>query len=258
MQMTALPPLLRRLSSPTLVWMGVAFVYWTGVMAALTPGNLQGVAQPQWGWEALRLIICGLLGASVTPVLLVLARRRPGLTVQAAALVGNAVVLIVLSCFLVAWLKQGRLAPTVADVRQELGANLLLLVVCQALLLVLIRVTARPTPVPDWNGIVTIADRGRVTRVDLAAVAWIESQGNYQALHVGGAVHLLRETSTALETRLDPSRFVRIHRGIIVAIERVREVRPLTNGDALVCLDDGRTLRMSRKFRAAARARLGA
>jgi hypothetical protein len=117
MQIVA-PPLFRR--SPTLVWTAVAFAYWVAAMAALTPGNLQGVAQPQWGWEALRLFLCGVMGASVTPLLLTLARRRPSWPVQIGALAVSAFVLIVLSCFLVAWVRLGRPAPPLAYVRAQL------------------------------------------------------------------------------------------------------------------------------------------
>jgi two-component system LytT family response regulator len=92
--------------------------------------------------------------------------------------------------------------------------------------------------------------------VDLDAVDWIETQGNYQALHVGAATHLLRETSERLEARLDPARFVRIHRRAIVAVGRVRKMEPLANGDANVHLSNGAELRLSRRHRAALRSRM--
>jgi two-component system, LytTR family, response regulator len=105
---------------------------------------------------------------------------------------------------------------------------------------------------------VSVKSRGRVSMVDLASVAWIETQGNYLALHAGTDVHLIREASVKFEARLDPERFVRIHRRIIVAVDRVRDIAALTNGDATLRLDDGTELRMSRSFRENFRAKFEA
>src|SRR5262249_50056363 len=57
-----------------------------------------------------------------------------------------------------------------------------------------------------------------------ADVDWIEADSYYAKLHVGRAEHLLRESLTSLEARLDPARFVRVHRSAIVNVERVRAV----------------------------------
>jgi DNA-binding LytR/AlgR family response regulator len=92
-----------------------------------------------------------------------------------------------------------------------------------------------------------------VAPVPIETVDWIETQGNYLALHVGAATHLIRETSVAFEAKLDPARFVRIHRRTIVAVDRVRELSPLLNGDAVVRLTDGRELKVSRGYRAMVR-----
>ena len=80
-------------------------------------------------------------------------------------------------------------------------------------------------------------------------VDWIETQGNYLALHVGPAVHLLRESLARLETQLDPVSFARIHRRVIVAKDRIREVKSAGAGDALLRLTDGTELRLSRLYR---------
>ncbi len=94
--------------------------------------------------------------------------------------------------------------------------------------------------------------------LELANVDWIETQGNYLALHAGPAVHLIRETSVRFEARLDPRRFVRIHRRTIVALDRIRDVAALSNGDASLRLNDGTELRMSRGFRDAVLEKVGA
>lgn len=90
---------------------------------------------------------------------------------------------------------------------------------------------------------------GRIVILRTADVQWIEAASNYVRIHVGGKDHLLRETMTALESRLDPSEFVRIHRSTIVRIDCIRELEPLFQGDYVVILDDGTRLTSSRGYR---------
>jgi len=90
---------------------------------------------------------------------------------------------------------------------------------------------------------------GKMLLIDVADVDWIEAAGNYVRLHHGAESHLLRETMTALEGRLDPSRFVRIHRSTIVNLDRVKELRHILHGDYAVILRDGTRLTLSRGFR---------
>jgi two-component system, LytTR family, response regulator len=90
---------------------------------------------------------------------------------------------------------------------------------------------------------------GRILLVDVADVDWIEAAGNYVRLHHGGRSHLLRETMSHLESRLDPRRFVRIHRSTIVNLDRVRELRHILHGDYAVVLRDETRLTLSRGFR---------
>ena len=104
-----------------------------------------------------------------------------------------------------------------------------------------------PTPRP---GAFAVRARGRVTLVPQEEVDWIEAQGDYACLHAGGREHLLRETMTGLEGRLD-GRFLRIHRSAIVNARRVRELRSLENGDFRVILEGGAELRLSRTHREA-------
>jgi DNA-binding LytR/AlgR family response regulator len=102
---------------------------------------------------------------------------------------------------------------------------------------------------------VPIKTRGRLGYVDLASIEWIESQGNYLALHVCGRSHLIRGTLQSFAGRLDQDRFVRVHRRVIVAIDRVREIEPLANGDSTLILQDGHTIRASRSYRDTVRKR---
>jgi two-component system LytT family response regulator len=94
-----------------------------------------------------------------------------------------------------------------------------------------------------------IRDGGRTVFVPLADIDWIEAADYYVQLHAGGQSYLHREPLRDLEARLDPRRFVRIHRSTIVAIDRVAELRPSAHGDHCVRLRDGTDLKLSRSRR---------
>jgi two-component system LytT family response regulator len=91
--------------------------------------------------------------------------------------------------------------------------------------------------------------RGRTEIVDAADVDWFEAADDYVELHVGAAVHVVRERLAELEQRLDPARFVRIHRSAIVNLARIRTIAPRFRGDADVVLTGGATVRLSRSRR---------
>lgn len=90
---------------------------------------------------------------------------------------------------------------------------------------------------------------GEIVFVPTTDVEWIEAMGDYAALHTHKRTHLLREPLHQLERRLDPQQFVRIHRSVIVRLDRVRAFKALPNRDGLVRLVDGTTLRVSRTYR---------
>jgi two-component system LytT family response regulator len=95
---------------------------------------------------------------------------------------------------------------------------------------------------------IVVRDAGRVFFLRTDEIDWIEAAGNYCCLHVGKQSHLLRETMKALESRLDPERFLRVHRSRIVNVDRIRELRPATHGEYLVRLADGTELATSRGY----------
>ena len=96
-----------------------------------------------------------------------------------------------------------------------------------------------------------VRSAGRVTFLRVDEVDWIEAAGNYVRLHVGRDAHLLHEGLAALATRLNPTRFARIHRSTIVNLDRVRELQPWFHGDAVAILRDGTRLQVSRTYREA-------
>lgn len=84
--------------------------------------------------------------------------------------------------------------------------------------------------------------------VAVEAVDWIDVASNYLRLHVGDRVHLWRGTLSAAEEELDPKLFVRIHRSVIVALDRVAAVRSHPSGGFEVQLQRGTLLRTSRQY----------
>lgn len=102
-----------------------------------------------------------------------------------------------------------------------------------------------------YPGRLAIRSDGRVRLLDIDEVSRIIAAGNHVEVHAGDRRHLLRETMTGLEGRLDPERFVRVSRAAIVNIDHVREVQPLFNGDFVVILGNGAQVNGSRRYRGA-------
>ena len=99
---------------------------------------------------------------------------------------------------------------------------------------------------PEW---VLLKAEGKNVFVKVRDIDWIESSRNNVRIHVGQNLYLLHETTTAIASRLDPKRFLRIHRSAIVNIERIRELHPWFNGDYAVILRDGTQLTLSASYR---------
>jgi len=97
---------------------------------------------------------------------------------------------------------------------------------------------------------------GRVFFVKVSDVDWFEASGNYVRVHVGRVSHLIRETMHGIEAQLDPNLFARIHRAVIVNMDRIRELQPWFAGDYIVILRDGRQLKLSRTYREALQSRM--
>jgi two-component system LytT family response regulator len=110
------------------------------------------------------------------------------------------------------------------------------------------RLAHRPrTPTTD---LFLVRERGKVVVVRAGDVDWIEAADYYATLHVGRDAHLVRQTMADLEASLDAARFVRVHRGAIVNLDRVREVVSLMHGDSELVLAGGARVRLSRTRRA--------
>jgi two-component system, LytTR family, response regulator len=95
---------------------------------------------------------------------------------------------------------------------------------------------------------VIVRTPGRVYAVRVEEIDSIHAAGHYLELQTATATHLIRESMTDLEARLDPARFVRIHRSMIVNVDRIRELQPTFHGEFIVLLHSGRRLRCSRTY----------
>ncbi len=90
---------------------------------------------------------------------------------------------------------------------------------------------------------------GRIVVVRVADIDWIEASGDYACLHVEKKTWLVRETIATIAQRYAAHGMVRIHRSTLVNLDRVTELRPVSNGEFTVVLRDGTELKMSRNYR---------
>ena len=101
----------------------------------------------------------------------------------------------------------------------------------------------------EYAAILPIREDTDTVRVDVASIDWIDAAGDYMCVHAEGRTYVLRETMKSLEAILDPKIFQRVHRSTIVNISRVRRLRPHTNGEYFLTLEDGQEIKLSRSYR---------
>ena len=88
--------------------------------------------------------------------------------------------------------------------------------------------------------------RGRLMQfVRVETIDWLDAQANYVRLHIAGKSHLVRDTMTEMEAKLDPAQFVRVHRSAIVNIDRIAGIEPHARGEYVVTMQDGMRLTTS-------------
>jgi two-component system LytT family response regulator len=103
-----------------------------------------------------------------------------------------------------------------------------------------------------------VKSKGEVLFLNSMDVDWIEAVGYYACLHVGEFTHIMRRTLLDLERDLDEAKFMRIHRSIIVNLERIHGLELQNGGDYEVVLKSNVRLRLSRRFRKRLQDRMGA
>ncbi|HEY1264764.1 MAG TPA: LytTR family transcriptional regulator DNA-binding domain-containing protein [Terriglobales bacterium] len=90
---------------------------------------------------------------------------------------------------------------------------------------------------------------GKLVFVHPDEIEWIEAAANYVRLHARAEVHTVREKISAIERELDPKSFLRVHRSIIVNLDKVKEVVPCGSGEYVVLMKNGRELSFGRSYR---------
>ncbi|QQS46925.1 MAG: response regulator [Acidobacteriota bacterium] len=88
----------------------------------------------------------------------------------------------------------------------------------------------------------------RLSFVRAADVDWLDVADNYVRLHVAGREHLVRGTLKLVESQLNPETFVRVHRSLIINLDRVESVEPYSHGEYTVTMKDGAKLTTSRSY----------
>ena len=103
---------------------------------------------------------------------------------------------------------------------------------------------------PNYLQWLLVHNGGRLLLLKVDELTWIEAQGNYVRVHHERGSHLIRETIGELESQLNPTRFLRIHRSVIVRIDGIKELHPTTHGEYRVILESGTQLTLTRTYRA--------
>jgi two-component system LytT family response regulator len=96
---------------------------------------------------------------------------------------------------------------------------------------------------------IVFKSRGRILFLHVSDIRWIGAEENYVRISTESESHLLRETMTRLEEKLDPQMFLRVHRSSIVNLQYVKEVRTEKDGEFAVLLANGQKIAMSRSYR---------
>ncbi len=108
---------------------------------------------------------------------------------------------------------------------------------------------------PEWQSKerypekMSFKDGTKVIVLNADDVDWIDAAGDYMCVHAGGKTHIIRETMKALEARLDPARFQRVHRSAIVNVNKVKELHPHSNSEYFLILEGGQELKLSRSYK---------
>lgn len=108
-----------------------------------------------------------------------------------------------------------------------------------------------------WLQRIVVRHGARAQFVPTAGLDYLEAEGNYVRLHAGDKSWTVRESLAALESKLDPAKFLRVHRSLIVHLPRVVAAESLYAGEYVLTLANGRTVTAGRSYRAAVQGALG-
>lgn len=102
-------------------------------------------------------------------------------------------------------------------------------------------------PPPALQTIV-IRSVGHSERIDVDDAIWFGAAANYVEIHLAARVVLHRATISAMEARLPPGQFLRLHRNALVRIKAMTRLQALADGTCMVCLNNGDTVRVSESY----------
>jgi len=137
-----------------------------------------------------------------------------------------------------------RLATALKRVREKIAAKIALLT--QEQFTAMLSGLRNSEGLRSYPSRFLVKDGEKEILLPVEKLDWIEAAQYYCCLHSNGRRYMLRETITELDSRLDPSQFVRIHRSSIVNLDRIREIYRDGHGEGSIVLLDGMKLRMSK------------
>ena len=229
---------------------------------------LQGHPQPLWsalGYTAAIYSVWALLG----PILLETVSRvigtRVARLIRVAALVAGLPIALMLHVGLFSifyWPIYGRtfsspgeMIPYVFAANLDTGALAYAAIVAIAVWrrrarAVAVQKPAAPPASPSAEGL-WLGTAGRRQHLSLESIEWVAAAGDYVEVHIGAGTILADTSLAALAATLPAAEFARVHRTAIVRLDKVRAVRPLGRGDALLELVGGASVRLSRRYRSA-------
>lgn len=121
----------------------------------------------------------------------------------------------------------------------------------------LVQMISAESAIPRRLDRLVVKSGGATRFVRVMDIDWIEAAGVYVNLHTGGKEILYRSSLAELSERLDPVRFIRVHRSTIVNIESILQLEPISHGEFDVVLKSGARTRISRSYRTQLEERLG-
>lgn len=102
---------------------------------------------------------------------------------------------------------------------------------------------------PNYLQRLAIHEDGGVHFIDAAEIDWVEAAGKYVRVHTGKRSHLVREGLQALEAKLDPDKFLRVHRSALVCLNSIKTIERWFNGNFMILLNNGARVASSRSYR---------
>ena len=103
---------------------------------------------------------------------------------------------------------------------------------------------------------VVVKDAGKIFFVKTKDIDWVESTGNYLKLHVGKTFHMIRETMTSFEKKINPQKFLRVHRSFLVNIDAIQKLENWGNTQYVITLNSGEKVQSGRSYYVAIRQKL--